>query len=102
MEYLPHGDLEQYLSRTPPLLEEAAGDIIYQILEGLSYMHENRFAHRDLKPGVRPYSNGLNKLSNCRNRIFSSSLALPSNGGSKLETLALVNAWKTRPPSQHF
>ena len=53
MEYLQHGDLEQYLSRIPPLPEEAAGDITYQILEGLSYMHDNRFAHRDLKPGVR-------------------------------------------------
>lgn len=65
MEYLPHGDLEQYLSGTPPLLEEAAGDVVYQILEGLSYMHENRFAHRDLKPGVRVYSDEQSNLSNC-------------------------------------
>lgn len=58
MEYLPHGDLEQYLSKMPPLLEEAASLVTYQILEGLSYMHENMFAHRDLKPGVRLYSDG--------------------------------------------
>lgn len=56
MEYLAHGDLEQYLSRTSPLSEQAAGDVTYQILEGLSYMHDNGFAHRDLKPGVRPQS----------------------------------------------
>ena len=63
MEYLPHGDVEQYLSKVPPLLEEAAGHIIYQILEGLSYMHENMFAHRDMKPGVRPYSDEYIKFS---------------------------------------
>jgi serine/threonine protein kinase len=65
MEYLKLGDLEQYLSRMPPLLEEAAGDVIYQILEGLSYMHKNSFAHRDLKPGVRPSFDGPSKLSDC-------------------------------------
>ena len=53
MEYLPEGDLEHYMANNTPLSEEAAGDTIYQILEGLSYMHDNRFAHRDLKPGVR-------------------------------------------------
>ena len=57
MEYLPQGDLEQYMfSRTQgPLSEEAAGEITYQVLEGLTYMHDNLFAHRDLKPGVRSH-----------------------------------------------
>jgi serine/threonine protein kinase len=64
MEYLAHGDLEQYLSRASPLSEEAAGDITYQILEGLSYMHDNGFAHRDLKPGVRPQSDTPSRCIN--------------------------------------
>jgi serine/threonine protein kinase len=53
MEYLEHGDLQYYLLQSPPLPEQEAGDITFQILEGLAFMHENGFAHRDLKPAVR-------------------------------------------------
>lgn len=37
----------------PPLPEIQAQEITFQTLEGVRYMHENEFAHRDLKPGVR-------------------------------------------------
>jgi serine/threonine protein kinase len=50
MEYLPLGDLQHYMSTTFPEME--VQQISYQLLEGLSFMHENGFAHRDLKPGV--------------------------------------------------
>lgn len=50
MEYLPNGDLEKYLGS--PLPEEEARDIVHQVLEGLQFMHENDFTHRDLKPAV--------------------------------------------------
>lgn len=52
MEYCEFGDLQGYLSSMPPLLETEAQVIIFQTLEGVRYMHDNNFAHRDLKPGV--------------------------------------------------
>jgi serine/threonine protein kinase len=54
MEYCELGDLQGYLSSAPPLPETQAQEIAFQMLEGVRYMHENEFAHRDLKPGVRP------------------------------------------------
>ncbi|KAF2806858.1 kinase-like protein [Mytilinidion resinicola] len=51
MEYFPNGDLQSYLSS--PLPEKEVQQITFQILEALSFMHENGFAHRDLKPSVR-------------------------------------------------
>ena len=50
MEYLPHSDLHKYLSS--PLPEKEGQHIVFQILEGLTFMHDNKFAHRDLKPAV--------------------------------------------------
>ena len=50
MEYLPNGDLHQYLSS--PLPEKESQQIVLQILEGLQFMHDVGFAHRDLKPAV--------------------------------------------------
>ncbi|KAL9131407.1 MAG: hypothetical protein Q9217_000675 [Psora testacea] len=48
MEYLPNGDLHKYLSL--PLPEKEGQHIVFQILEGLQFMHDHGFAHRDLKP----------------------------------------------------
>lgn len=50
MEYLPDGDLHKCLNS--PLPEDEAQHIVFQILEGLDFMHNNGFAHRDLKPAV--------------------------------------------------
>ena len=69
MEYLQHGDLHQYMSKSPPLLEEAARDITYQILEGISYMHNNNFAHQNLKPEVRLLFDKPSDFSDYRSRI---------------------------------
>ena len=53
MEYLPFGDLQNFLDST--LHEAEACKITQQLLEGQVFMHENQFAHRDLKPGVSNY-----------------------------------------------
>lgn len=53
MEYLKLGDLHDYLlSKDQPLPELKSRYIMFQILEGLDFMHNNGFAHRDLKPRV--------------------------------------------------
>jgi calcium/calmodulin-dependent protein kinase I len=51
MEYFSEGDLHKYLHS--PLSEKEAQVIVSQILEGLQFMHDRGFAHRDLKPAVR-------------------------------------------------
>jgi serine/threonine protein kinase len=54
MEYCELGDLQGYLSSHPPLPERESQEIMFQILEGVRYMHDHAFAHRDLKPALRP------------------------------------------------
>ena len=55
MEYLPLGDLRAYQARQVErrLPEAEVQQIIRQVLDGLAFMHGERFAHRDLKPAVR-------------------------------------------------
>ncbi|KAJ0419060.1 kinase-like domain-containing protein [Aspergillus carlsbadensis] len=47
MEYLEHGSLASHLSR--PLPEDEVKHITFQVLEGLSSLHESGFVHRDIK-----------------------------------------------------
>jgi serine/threonine protein kinase len=51
MEYMHLGDLQRYLSQ--PLPEAEAVVIVRQVIEAVSYMHENGFVHRDIKAQVR-------------------------------------------------
>ncbi len=46
MEYLDGGDLRTYVRQHPQHLNKLLKDV----LEGLSYLHENGIIHRDLKP----------------------------------------------------
>ncbi|KAH8430990.1 serine/threonine-protein kinase [Aspergillus melleus] len=50
MEYLELGDLHTYLHQKPALPEHEAKEVTFQILDGLFLMHDNEFAHRDMKP----------------------------------------------------
>ena len=51
MEYIIHGNLRNYLEIERP--ESEAKSIARQLLEGLLVIHQEGFAHRDLKPEVR-------------------------------------------------
>lgn len=48
MEYLPYGDLGQYLTR--PFKEGECKSILRQILSGLYELHKLSYTHRDIKP----------------------------------------------------
>ena len=51
MEYISYGNLRNYLKMGRS--ESEAKVITRQLLEGLVVMHQEGFAHRDLKPEVR-------------------------------------------------
>lgn len=52
MEYCRLGDLARVRNREGPFPEKTTGLVVRQVLEGIRFMHEINFAHRDLKPGV--------------------------------------------------
>lgn len=75
MEYFPMGDLQKYLDAHAPLPENDTCQIICQVLRGLSVMHEEGFAHRDIKPKVcepqetQPSLNGVGQGLTYKTRI---------------------------------
>jgi serine/threonine protein kinase len=73
MEYCELGDLNKYLRNSllcpeNRLPELDTREIVYQVLEALSTMHEENFCHRDLKLAVR----FLVTTSNANTNILSS------------------------------
>lgn len=55
MEYIEHGDLNQYLKDNGPCSPSNARAIAKQLLDGLVTLHELKITHRDIKPQVKPY-----------------------------------------------
>ena len=63
MEYISHGDLRNYLEKERT--EHEAKVVTRQMLEGLVVIHQEGFAHRDLKPEVNgpPFSSRCEHLA---------------------------------------
>jgi serine/threonine protein kinase len=89
MEYCELGDLQSYLSSNPPLPEPESQEVMFQILDGIRYMHEHEFAHRDMKPAVRPQMSlfhGIRRLTKLyKFRTSSLKLCHQNPGGSRLQ-----------------
>lgn len=51
MEYLPGGDLKQYIREHHPLPEDRIRNLAVQVAGGLAYIHKRNIIHRDLKTG---------------------------------------------------
>lgn len=54
MEYVPHGDLGQYLSNNGSEGKNHAQSITQQLLNGIAVLQRKHICHRDLKPQVCP------------------------------------------------
>ena len=50
MEFVPCGDLQQYLSNHGALTEDLGKKLAKQMLDSLCYLHANKITHRDIKP----------------------------------------------------
>ena len=61
MEYINHGHLRHYMEVERS--ESEAKAVTRQLLEGLFVIHQEGFAHRDLKPEVRPPQPSCNHLN---------------------------------------
>ena len=57
MEYFEKGDLRQHLGGRMPA--SMGKPLAKQLLEGLSFMHMNGIAHRDIRPEVLIHSPSL-------------------------------------------
>lgn len=77
MEFVPGGDLMDFVAAHGSVGEEAAKEITKQILKAISYVHSQQISHRDLKPDniliaqddpvlVKITDFGLAKISNTK------------------------------------
>lgn len=50
MEYVPYGDLKQYIDSSSVMPEFKCRYVAHQIMSALKYLHRQRITHRDIKP----------------------------------------------------
>ncbi|KYQ94072.1 putative protein serine/threonine kinase [Tieghemostelium lacteum] len=49
LEYVENGSLRDVVDKFGPLSEDLATLYLYQLLQGVNYLHQNRIIHRDIK-----------------------------------------------------
>uniref|UniRef100_UPI003980E4A0 protein kinase domain-containing protein n=1 Tax=Salmonella sp. s55004 TaxID=3159675 RepID=UPI003980E4A0 len=49
LDYLPNGDLQQFISTQGHLSEEESRRIFHQLMDAITYLHSLDIAHRDIK-----------------------------------------------------
>lgn len=50
LEYAEGGELFDYIAETGRFSEKVSRTYLHQLLNGLNYMHNKGYAHRDIKP----------------------------------------------------
>ncbi|KAL2839824.1 hypothetical protein BJY01DRAFT_236975 [Aspergillus pseudoustus] len=68
-EHMKYGSLFSHL--TCPMSEDEGREIITQILEGIAWLHENEFVHRDLKPNSKIGDFGFSKRTSRETSVHS-------------------------------
>ena len=50
MEYVPYGDLSQYVNSDTAMPEYLCRYVAHQMMSALEYLHKSNVTHRDIKP----------------------------------------------------